>query len=131
MKGEFQNKYRVIACLLLLFSLSPMANALDGQGTIKELVNCGATESGKRVNGRWKNIMLFKLSDNKWFGAYSDWAQTPAADYDSNSTISMLFMAFSSNLPVKVRANYATKTYCGISAAMFWDNANNYIKIEK
>lgn len=122
-------KYNFILHIFLIFALSPMAHALDGQGTIKTVMSCSAGPAAKGIG--WKQILLFQLSDsNNWFGVFSDW-KGAARDYDSNFATSLVLMAFSSNLPVTVKANFDTRTYCGKPAAMFWDKANDYIKIKK
>lgn len=122
------NKYRLILPMLLLFSLSPMVHALDGQGTIEEVMSCS---TGDQNGARWREILLFRLSDNNWFGVNADYAAPTASDFDSNFSISLVLMAFSSRSPVEVRATHATSTYCGVSAAMHWNTANDYIKVTR
>lgn len=119
-------KYQLILPMLLLFSLSPVTHALDGRGTIEEIVNCSRS-------GRWRNILLFRLSDNKWFGIYANYYVSKATDYDNNFSTSMVLMAFSANLPVQVRArsNKKVVTYCGVTVSMFHSKTNDYIKISK
>jgi len=124
---------KILKTLTVLISMvgvfgSSEAPAKDGQGTIEEIINCGTGQTG---NPSWKQYLLFKLSDGNWFGIYADYGGSAASDYDSNVATSMVLMAFSSKLPLKIRFNHHIGTYCGESVAMFWANKDDYMKIAR
>ena len=119
--------FRITAVLFFMMLVSPMAHALDGAGTIEEVMNCG---TGQPDPG-WKQVLLFKLSDGKWFGIFADHISSAASDYDSDSAVSMVLTAFTARLPVSVSISYQNRTFCEITAAMHWSKAGDYIKIAR
>lgn len=119
--------FRITAVLFFMMLMTPVANAVVGAGTVEEVMSC----STGHPNPGWKQALLFKLSDGNWFGVYADYQSTTAADQDSNFAVSMVLTAFTSRLPVSVKFNYQTNTFCGMSVPMFWDTAGDYIKIAR
>ena len=103
------------------------SHALDGQGTIEEILTCGTGDT------RWKQILMYRLSDGNWFGVYADWKGENAAQEayarESNTDTSLVLLAFTSGKAVQVRANYSVHTGCGHTVHMTWNTKDDYIKI--
>lgn len=124
------NIFKMVAVTISMMAIlgSPMVNAKDGQGTIEEIIACGA---GGPNSGGWKQNLLFKLSDGNWFGVNADYISPTASDYDSNLSVSMVLMAFASKLPVSVRFTNTVGTNCGVTANFEWSKKDDYIKIAR
>lgn len=116
-------KHLVLLQLLLLLALSPAAHALEGEGTIDEIIACS--------DGTWKTLLLFKLSDGQWFGTYSDYHTNAPHDYDSDTFTAMVLMVFSANQHISIRATYSTLNKCGVSAAMIHTKVGDYMKVTR
>ena len=55
-------KFLLLSVFSFLLVFGNSSHALDGQGTIEEILTCGTGEDG------WKEILMYRLSDGNWFG---------------------------------------------------------------
>ena len=118
--------FSLFAALVIFGSTS---HALNGQGTIEEILTCGTGEDG------WKEILMYRLSAGNWCGVDTDWAGTDNTnrmlDLESNTSTSLVMMAFTSGIPVQVRATYSTRTGCGHTVYTTWNKKDDYIRLVK
>ncbi|MDW6005024.1 hypothetical protein [Vibrio mangrovi] len=114
--------------LAFLFLVSPLTFSQEATGTIEQLQICGTGWS----NQSWLKTLQFKIQD-KWFGVYADYYSETDHDYDDNISPSMIFMAFSQNLVVHVKATQDwTEIFnkCGHTGAVFHGgHAGDYIEL--
>lgn len=119
-------RYLIVAIALLAFIIHGKAFALDGEGTIEEVRVCSFGHDN------WMNYVFFRLSDGTWFGTYGTYHNSSASSKGPNSTVvSTVLTAFSGGHPVDVRATYATKTECGVTAEMLWKTDGDYISMTR
>ena len=120
------NIKKLLLTVLLLLPINATL-ALDGTGTVQKVHVCytGSQDSD------WKYRLLFQLSDGNWFGLHGDYIRSTPADYDSSIEAGLVLTAFSQSLPVDVRANYSTGTFCGQLVHMLWGTLGDYIYISK
>lgn len=117
---------KVLLTLLLL--VSPFSFAQEATGKIEEIQICGTGNEGA---GDWIRMLQLKI-DGKWFGIYADFYAHNTGDVDNEISTSMLYMAFSQNITVNIRATDAWEKKCGIpEGAMFHGNAGDYIRLSR
>lgn len=116
-------------CFILGLSHYQAVQALDGAGTVEEVMIC--TGFDHVVDGVWSKLGLFRLSDGNWFGAYVNYTGPTLTESDDSSIYSTAMLAFSSDAAVTVRANYRNYTACGIEAAFLWSTNGDFIRVSK
>lgn len=103
------------------------SHAQSASGSVQEVKMCGADN---KSGTRWARVFTFKV-DGQWFGIWQDhYGAVP--DYDNNSSLSLVMMAFSQGLTVKVKATDKWHSHfekCAQSGAIFHDNPGDYIHI--
>nr|WP_321277963.1 hypothetical protein [uncultured Vibrio sp.] len=119
---------RKLIIYILLTLVSPFSFAQEAKGTIEQIQICGTGTKG------WARTIQFKVN-GKWFGIYADYHSGSGRDYDNNISTSMLYMAFSQNLEIDIKATDTWKNIykkCGINqGAVFHQNAGDFIRLSK
>lgn len=119
------HSFTILLLLVSLFSFPSFAQSASG--TVQEVKMCGADNNS---GTRWARIFTFKI-DGKWFGIWQDrYGDVP--DYDNNSSLSLIMMAFSQSLTVNIKATdkwHGKFEKCAQSGAIFHDNPGDYIHI--
>lgn len=123
---------KIIIVLLSLFVATPQALALESKGIIEEVRGCAFDN---KSGNKWARVLQFKV-DGNWFGITADYYGSSSShfDYDSNMLTSMVFMAYSQQKIVEVKATdnwsamWAKCTGSEIGAVIH-DNPGDYIRL--
>ncbi len=113
------------------YSLVGPSFAADGEGRVEEVMICTGDNTQKQPATGWAKLGLFKLSDGNWFGTYMNYIKSDKtkSDFDDNSIYSTVLYASSMGRAVKVRANNAEYTVCGVTAWFLWAKPGDYVRV--
>ena len=118
---------KVLFALLLL--ASPLSFAQEAKGIIEEIHICG---TGNRGHDMYRTLQ-FKIED-KWFGIWADFGGVHDT-YDDSLSASMIFMAYSQNAIVHVKATHGWEPEfkkCGVSDGKgFGRQAGDFIRLSR
>lgn len=117
------NRFGVFILLLVMFS--PVSYSLDAKGTVDEVGVCTffVTSPG------WIRLFQFKVG-GEWFFTFADYYSS-GADRDNTLSTSLVLLAYSSKVPVDVRANTPAVTACGVTAMGIHELNGDYIRLGK
>ncbi|SON49912.1 hypothetical protein [Vibrio tapetis] len=121
-----------IILAIMLIVVAPFSLAQESTGPIQELKICATGDKGI---GQWIRLLQFKV-DNKWYSTLADAYADPSADADNPLTTSIIMMAFSQNLTIKIRATNKSwaplHSRCGITnGTVFHGNNGDHITITR
>ena len=119
---------KILFAILLL--ASPLSFAQEAKGVIEEIQICGTGNAG---NHDMQRSLQFKIED-KWFGIWADYGGANDV-YDNSLSASMIFMAYSQNAIVHVKANQGwgpAFKKCGVSDGKgFGRHAGDFIRLSR
>lgn len=114
----------------ILLLTSPFSFSQEAKGTIEEIQICATGETG---NSFWARTLQFKV-DGKWFGTWADYYGS-STDYENTISTSLIFMAYSQNLPVHIKASdswHYLFNRCGVSQGhIFNSTGGDFIRISR
>lgn len=118
--------------MLALLTISAVSYALEAKGVIEEVRACAFDN---KSGNKWARVIQFKI-DEKWFGIYSEYygSSSNHFDYRNNVMPSMVFMAYSQQKVVEVKATDGWSgnwKKCGASdtGGVIHDNPGDYIRL--